>query len=399
MTNKASTYRFGIIFVLFCVFSVNLLFAQESVGTSQQNPPTFFSCEPEDDWSQLFHRNTGWLGGDGIYTISADISDEKRTIFLFSDTLLGTADPTTGRLTDCRMVNHTMGLLRGNQPQAENMTFYHGRGGDMNRTNLFGQKLWLQDGVLIDGKVYILAYRPAANWKPEQSFLVTVPLREGQLHFAEYTAAEFDYLYETRTHQLSFGAGILAMPESDEVFIYGLRDSLRGGGKQLVVAKVERSEFANREKWHFWTGEHWSENIADCDSDKATLARGISSELSVTPMTIGPHKGKYMLVCTKFGMSPELAFAVADSPTAKFSELHTFYICPEPAEQTAAVKQMYGDQASIYCYNAKAHPALSREGELLVSYNVNILHMRPGEFFKSNEHYYPRFVRLSLKSK
>ena len=398
-SGNITRYR-AIVIVVFCVFFTNHQVPRQCL--SEEPSAVTFSCEPADDWSQLFHRYNGWLGGDGIYTASFDQADYKdeadstgdpqKTVFWFSDTLVGSADETSGRLIKCRMVNHSMGLLEGDQPKPENMTFYHNEG----RSNLFGQKLWLQDGVLIGDRLYILAYRPAANWKPEESFLVTVPLSDAQLDFAKYEVEPFNFLYETQSHQLLFGAGILASPESDDVLIYGLRDSLRGGRKQLLVAKVARNDFADRRQWRFWTGEHWSENIADCDSDNAALARNVSSELSVTPIDIGSRR-QYVLVCTKFGMSTELAYALADSPTSKFSELTTFYTCPEPAEQRDKVKQMYGDQANAYCYNAKAHPAISAAGELLVSYNVNILNMRPGEFFKSNEHYYPRFVRLKYR--
>nr|WP_238350973.1 discoidin domain-containing protein [Kribbella shirazensis] len=63
-----------------------------------------------------------------------------------------------------------------------------------------------------------------------------------------------------------------------------------------------------------------------------------------------------------------------------------FYNCPEPyvyASQT---------EGATYCYNAKAHPSLSEDGRLLISYNVN----RVGADPLTTEIYRPRFVWLDL---
>ena len=47
-------------------------------------------------------------------------------------------------------------------------------------------------------------------------------------------------------------------------------------------------------------------------------------------------------------------------------------------------------------YNAKAHPHLSRPGELLISYNVNTFDFW-GDFFRDADIYRPRFIRLKLE--
>jgi hypothetical protein len=166
--------------------------------------------------------------------------------------------------------------------------------------------------------------------------------------------------------------------------------------RQLVVAKAPRSSFGDLATWRFWTGDAWSENIANCNHDKAALAKGMSNELSVTKMIGGRYDGKYVLVYTELCISNRLNFAVADSPFAQFSAPTTFYRCPEPKEYEKEIKDTFGRQASLVTYNAKAHPRLSQPGELLVSYNLNVFGMPPGRLFTTKNHAYPRFVLLKL---
>jgi hypothetical protein len=58
------------------------------------------------------------------------------------------------------------------------------------------------------------------------------------------------------------------------------------------------------------------------------------------------------------------------------------YTCPEPALDPDTL-----------VYNAKAHPHLSKTGELLISYNVNTMDFW-GDFFNDADLYHPRFIKL-----
>ena len=50
----------------------------------------------------------------------------------------------------------------------------------------------------------------------------------------------------------------------------------------------------------------------------------------------------------------------------------------------------------MYIYNAKAHPHLSKEGELLVSYNINTSNF--SENIQYGRTYGPRFIKLRKES-
>jgi len=75
---------------------------------------------------------------------------------------------------------------------------------------------------------------------------------------------------------------------------------------------------------------------------------------------------------------------LARHPWGPFGPLIKVWDCPEATEGKG-----------YFTYNAKAHPALSGPGELLISYNVNA-----GNFFAALEKdphlYRPRFIKLTI---
>ena len=77
-----------------------------------------------------------------------------------------------------------------------------------------------------------------------------------------------------------------------------------------------------------------------------------------------------------------MKISISDSPYGEFTNKTTLF-----------------DHDSVYTvpgsgnnsYNAKAHPALSGPGELIVSYNVN-----GDECFTYGDIYHPRFLRVAM---
>lgn len=349
---------------------------------------TAIAAEPVQEWTKLFDRDEIWLGADGIFSIPLDGRDElssatekTRTLFVFSDTMVGTADPQTKEYKNANMVNHSVAILEGNTPDPERIRFIYGKGGDMSRTNLFGYNCWLQDGIVIDGTVHLSAIRTGKNWKPLGLDLISVPLRDGRPQWDRFERkADFPALISNERFQSCFGAGILDHVSRDGyIYIYGYRDRLRGGRKGLIVARVEPKDFTDANRWRFWNGKQWTENLSASLEDEAVLVDGVSTELSVTPI----EKDRYLLVYTRATMSPEIYCNLGDSPTGPFGKAEKIYHCPEP--------ETLGK--GIYTYNAKAHPHLSRKGTLLISYNVNRLGSLPHKTYE----YRPRFVELSLE--
>ena len=344
-------------------------------------------------FTRMFDRSEGWLGADGIFSIPLDGNDnwgsahkEGGTFFVFSDTMVGGTNPETKQYRNAGMVNHSAAILTNYEPEQKaerggSIQFFYGKNADGSRSNLFGKKYWLQDGIVIDKKLYLTAFTPDARWKPTQVDLITLPFASpGAPDWEKVTIQErFPLFAENERFQLVFGIGILDHTATDGyVYVYGYRDTLRGGTKHLIAARVKPESFADGEEWRFWNGSDWVKDRTEAFEDKAVLADRVSTELSVTPIA----KDRFLLIFTQNVMSDRIAYKIGSSPIGPFGETVIFYRAPEP--------EAMGNP--IYAYNAKAHPHLSAPGLLLVSYNVNRLASLP----RTTDEYRPRFIELPV---
>ncbi|HEY3561421.1 MAG TPA: discoidin domain-containing protein [Kribbella sp.] len=341
-----------------------------------------------DEWTQLFDRRSGWIGADGIYSVPLDGRDGlgsatpgSRTAFIFSDTRIGTVDPSSLTYNQTGFINNSSAVLVGDRPDPDHATFVIPDNG------AFGSGFWMNDGIAIGDTLYATGFAPDSNWNAARVDLIAVPLRDG---VPDYTAVrrteDVGLLVRDSTYIVMFGVGIT--PAADGyVYAYGYRNRLADGQKDLVAARVRRESFADIASWRFWSGTAWSPDITVSVQDAAVLHPDVSTELSVTPIPHGRYAGKYLLVYLRNVNSTGLEYAVGSSPIGPFSAGVRFYNCPEPYVYESQT------EGGTYCYNAKAHPSLSEDGRLLISYNVNRLGADP----LTTEIYRPRFVWLDLR--
>ncbi|MBC9797935.1 hypothetical protein, partial [Sinomicrobium weinanense] len=113
----------------------------------------------------------------------------------------------------------------------------------------------------------------------------------------------------------------------------------------------------------------------------ASLADSVSNELSVSRIP----GGKYALIYQYGGIFPKIYMKIGATPYGPFGE---------KIELWDTTKDI--NHPDLFTYNAKAHPAISEEGELLVSYNVNSF-----KFFDvigdMPNLYRPRFIRVKFQ--
>ncbi len=125
----------------------------------------------------------------------------------------------------------------------------------------------------------------------------------------------------------------------------------------------------------FRNGNGWGNDVSAIKpvADKA------SNELSVTPLP----DGRYAMIFQFEGIGKYIGLRLGSSPAGPFGPIINVYDVSNDLEK----------DKDIFPYNAKAHPVLSKPGELLISYNVNSF-----DFFndiKIFPHLYrPRFIRL-----
>src|ERR1700732_3397846 len=75
--------------------------------------PEVLKAEPAPEWDAKFAGKEGWVGGDGACSA---VLRPRRVLWLFGDTLLGTAQD--GRRGGAVMAHTTVGVQAGHGPDA-----------------------------------------------------------------------------------------------------------------------------------------------------------------------------------------------------------------------------------------------------------------------------------------
>lgn len=367
--------------------------------------------ERAPQWDELFHRQSGWTGADGIFSISLDGVDarggagQRDTLFLFSDTFIGDVAADGSRVPGSTLVNNTLALLhRTTQPSERRTQFYWATTLAGEPQAVFvpstqntqpGEWYWLLDGVVLDHTLYIFAMRMkrtddggAFAFAVVGGARLRIDLEQSGSRLRRMRAlAEqvetplFVPANETRG-DLIFGSAILvntaasgAVNPDGYVYVYGTQND--AFNKKLVAARVLPADFEDFAAWRYWNGSTWVASIAQ--AAPVAGAERISSEHSVTPLS----DGAYVSVSQQDTLGPYVQLHFGPSPIGPFGAPVLIWRCPEVDEDP-----------DIFCYNAKAHPHLSAQGELLISYNVNSFDF--ADHFADAGLYRPRFIRVQL---
>lgn len=361
-----------------------------------------FTVERAPEWTSLFKRSSGWFGGDGIFTIPYNGREVQgghendSVLFLFSDTMVGEIKDDVLQ-PGFVMVNNSVAMLTGIEADESRMRFRVAENAEGKPATLFvpntptaqpGQYYWLGDGFVNHARnndLYIFAYR-IENTDSEGVFsfrevgnaLLVIP-HNSRFPFKETRQLDTPFFFEgdDESGYGSFGAGILVntkeagVPSPDGyVYVYGVR----GKSKELMVARIKPAEFEQFSDWEFWKGTGWGKDREAI----AAIEDSVSNELSVTALP----DGRYVLIYQYGGIYPQIYLQVGESPVGPFGERQKVWDTRNDITDP-----------DLFMYNAKAHPVISKPGELLVSYNVNSFKFF--DIIKSKPDLYrPRFVRI-----
>lgn len=248
--------------------------------------------------------------------------------------------------------------------------------------NETSSRLWLQDGIVIGNHLYIfpiLVKDEADLFKVHNVGLIKAEIKSERIDYENATYSNTPLQYQTNDGGIVyFGAGLLNNTANDGyVYIYGYKD-IKGLPIQrnLVVGRFRSEDIEDFNKWTFFDGENFTHDM----NDVAPLKDKVSTELSVTYISESMFSGKYMLVVMENTNSGIISFALSDTPYGPFGDYQKIY---ETSEHTYL--------RSAFSYNAKMHPALSKPGEYLISYNVNTSQVGA---LSDARIYYPRFIRM-----
>jgi hypothetical protein len=396
--------KFAVVASVFCLFA-SLHAAAQTKPKAVNLTDLDFTVEPATDWNALLKRENGWFGGDGIYTIPLNGVEGKhakpadKIMFVFSDSMVGKIE--NGNLKPgYKMIHNSVGYLTGNKPVDANMTFNWDTDKKGGPESVFIPRTtqtdstdyyWLGDGFVnqeLNNAIYIFGYRVrnvatvAFGFKEVGNTLIKIPAgSKPPYKNIEQKDTPF-YMPSNDSNVGSFGAGVYVntkkagAPQPDGyIYIYGVR----GPGKNLMVARVLPKDFEAYDKWTFYNGSQWVNEM-----DKvADLAPGVSNELSLTALP----DGRYALIFQQGGMSSNVGMRIGATPYGPFGPVIKVWDSkPDLEEKTFVV------------YNAKAHPSLSAPGELIISYNINSVDF-DADLNKHPNLYRPRFIRMKFRSR
>jgi hypothetical protein len=313
------------------------------------------------------------------------------TLLLFSDTYIGEVKdgkPLPGNV----MVNNTCALVQGNSANPDSIQFFYKKDEKGAPQTFFvpqgtaekKQHFWLGDGFVNqerDNTLYIFAYYIEVTGEGVFDFtepdvsLIAVPAEASRPPFAKQRQIKTPLHVTVKGEAGNLGAGIFVntkkagAPQPDGyVYVYGCI----GKDKNLVAARVKPKDFEDFGKWRYWNGSTWAPDSAQL----APITNAASNELSVTPLP----DGRYALIFQVMGLSDKVGMRIGDSPVGPFGEIQEIWRTPEADK-------------GLFCYNAKAHPNLSKPGELLISYNTITLDFW-NDIQKDAHIYRPRFIRI-----
>lgn len=308
-------------------------------------------------YTDALRRSSGWTGADGAYSVPV----EGGTLWLFSDTFESTLTPDGRRLPGWRMVHNSLAFQPG--PDPSQLQFWLPPQGHSWFEPPDGKGwFWLLDGVESQpGKVWVFLsgfeatgtgsfdFAGRGGWLAELSLEPSGPKVERYLPLGFGPAV--------------FGAAVLV--EGDHLYLYGTID--HRDHRELVLARTGRDPSA-LSQWRFAGPSGWVSR----PEQARVLVDEVSNEFSVHF-----QQGLYWLIYESGG---KIFRRHSLKPEGPFSAAELVYQPPEAS------------RPGLFAYNAKAHPELSPDQGLLVSYNVNTYdndrHLHEGWLYR------PHFLRL-----
>lgn len=370
---------------------------------------TVGSAAPAPNWTSLFDRNFGWTGADGVHSIPltgpnaiGSAGPDSRTFINFSDTFIGSVNISDTRSANSYIIRNSTALLRGDQPDPFATTFnmkpaIGGVVQPMFANNPNGSWFWPVDGTVVGQDIYMFSLRMKSvsggfGFDYEGITLFSSALTAGNLQnsppvFTTYSQNDNTGLFVPAAGNVGsriFGQAVLqntaesgAVLPDGYVYVYGVRNDFLN--KRLITARVPREQIGDLSQYRFWNGAAWVTGAAN--AQPLSGADHLSSEFSVTPLP----DGRYALVFSYDDfLGNRIAVRYADRPTGPWSAASFIYTCPEDTLTP-----------NTFVYGAKAHPSLSADGELLISYHVNSTEFN--ELYQIADIYHPRFVRAPLQ--
>jgi len=328
--------------------------------------PALLATEPDTAFNALFRREIGgWIAADATYSISLP---DGRTLWLFGDTFIGEVAADNSIVDGSDFIRNSAVIQDGE----ELTTLFTGTRENPSAFIPTGHPdstwYWPEHGVVESDSLYLFA----AKFRHKDNGGGGFDFEHAGNDIAVLTYPGLEFV-RTFPIDASAASGILfgdrILEDTAYTYIYGRRAEVETNIPYPYVARSAPGE-VHLQAWEYFDGTGWS---ADPPDAKRINDFQVSQQYSVSM-----YRGKYILLTQDIWLSPKIYSFTSESPTGPWSNKRLLYTTPETG-------------GSTFTYNAYVHPQFDRDGEMLMSYNVN------GDFwsiFSNVELYRPRFIRI-----
>jgi len=315
---------------------------------------------PDSTFNTLLRtENGGWVAGDATYSIALP---DGRTLWLFGDSFIGTANPDSSLADGASMIRNCAVLQTGDSMEA----MYQGT---FENPIDFVETLtpWPEHGIVEDDKLMIVFSEFGTNdgpagWNFEYRNAYVVKFSYPEIEYIDQTLLPY---YEL--NGVMYGNRI--MNSGDYTYIYGRKED--DPSNHIPHAHIARCTIGNiLGNWEFFDGNSW---VSNPDESSKIMSHPVSQQFGVFL-----HKDKFVLITQEIWLGKKVYSLVANQPEGPFSNLKVLYETPRPFP-------------NMFTYNSYPHPQFNDNNELLISYNSN------GDFweiFNNIELYRPNFFRV-----
>ena len=375
-------------------------------------------------YNKLFTRTRGWNGGDGVLTVGLPNGD---VFWTFNDSFYGTVASRTRARQNCNFPRNSVmvqsahdGVLGEtdkdlvwladyvNWTNSQNNRYFQCRthlrhplgektdeeiaAGDIDQ----GKVYWSGDGTIYNGKLQMiwigvesaelrnlgtaLATYSLDGDVPEGYYLKTIP---------DYLPKEGNYLYrESVTHdinqnEVSYGS-TLWEDEDGHIYLYACANN------SAVVARTQTHDLYSPWQYYVCTASgqwRWQDDYPDEETRKRSSIMTNSNYGIMLPW-VWKEEGWYFMMSQAPVFSREVYIYRSRTPYGPFGERRLLCQLPDHLDKQ-------GPQQYHWLYMVNLHPALSRQGELVLSTNSD-----PADFWDnfnatgSADYYRPFFYRV-----
>ncbi len=342
--------------------------------------PTW-TVEPAPEWERLFRPTQGWLGSDCAYSVPLG---GERLLWLFDDTFVGRLQD--GKRRDATMVRNSVAVQVGKTPATAQVRFVVRQAPSGQPADFLAPPdgigwCWFGHGAVVDNRLWLFVWQfepaktpPPFNFRLRACWLAEVPNYADEPEKWRFTFHPVPFFVNDAERTVCFGNAVLQ--HGDWVFIYGVTEDkrtvpLRRG---VVIARAPARELERFEGWRFWSNGEWTTDWRTA----SVSGNDIGFEFTVSFV---PSVKRFALVYSPADLTPVVRLRWAPTPVGEWSTPVDIYRCP-PVQW----------HSSVFCYAAKAHPALSGDNELLITYASNASDFR--QLLEDGRLYFPHFIRI-----